>query len=41
MWVRATTCYRKLDGMWTIVHEHQSVPFDPNTGAASLDLEPV
>jgi ketosteroid isomerase-like protein len=40
MWVRATACYRKLDGTWTIVHEHQSVPFDPRTGAAALDLNP-
>jgi ketosteroid isomerase-like protein len=40
MWVRATTCYRKVDGAWKIVHEHQSVPFDPHTGAASLDLAP-
>jgi ketosteroid isomerase-like protein len=40
MWVRATACYRKADGTWTLVHEHQSVPFDPRTGAAALDLEP-
>lgn len=40
MWVRATLCYRKIDGMWTITHEHQSVPFDPESGKASLDLKP-
>jgi ketosteroid isomerase-like protein len=40
MWVRATACYRKIDGKWMLVHEHQSVPFDGQTGAASLDLEP-
>jgi ketosteroid isomerase-like protein len=40
MWLRATTCYRKLDGTWRIAHEHQSVPFDPETGVASLDLQP-
>ena len=40
MWVRATTCYRKIDGTWMITHEHQSVPFDTESGKASLDLEP-
>ncbi|MBC7880983.1 MAG: nuclear transport factor 2 family protein [Anaerolineae bacterium] len=40
MWVRATVCLCKIDGMWTIVHEHQSVPFDSETGKASLNLEP-
>jgi ketosteroid isomerase-like protein len=40
MWVRATACYRKIDGTRALVHEHQSVPFDPQTGNASLDLEP-
>ena len=36
MWVRATTCLRKLDDGWKIVHEHASVPFDPQTGEAVL-----
>jgi uncharacterized protein (TIGR02246 family) len=40
MWVRATTCYRKIDGKWVITHEHQSVPFDGETGRASTDLTP-
>jgi ketosteroid isomerase-like protein len=40
MWVRATTGYRKRDGEWRITHEHQSTPFDPRSGKASLDLEP-
>ena len=40
MWVRATTCFRKIQGEWMIVHEHQSVPFDPESGQASLDLKP-
>lgn len=40
MWVRATTCYRKMGGSWMITHEHQSVPFDMESGKASLDLEP-
>jgi ketosteroid isomerase-like protein len=40
MWIRATVCFRKIDGEWTVVHEHVSVPFDPETGLASMDLEP-
>jgi ketosteroid isomerase-like protein len=40
MWVRATVCLGKIDDKWTIVHEHQSVPFDPETGKASLNLKP-
>jgi ketosteroid isomerase-like protein len=40
MWVRATTCLRQIDDMWMIVHEHQSVPFDIETGKASLNLKP-
>ena len=40
MWVRATTCYRKINGEWMITHEHQSVPFDIESGKASLNLEP-
>jgi ketosteroid isomerase-like protein len=40
MWVRATTGYRKRDGVWRITHEHQSAPFDPSSGKAALDLEP-
>lgn len=40
MWVRATTCYRKIAGKWLVTHEHQSVPFDGESGRASLDLSP-
>ena len=40
MWVRATVCFQKIEGEWKIVHEHQSVPFDAETGKASLDLKP-
>ena len=40
MFVRATTCLQKIDDKWRIVHEHQSVPFDTETGKASLDLKP-
>jgi uncharacterized protein (TIGR02246 family) len=40
MWVRATFCFHRIDGEWRITHEHDSVPFDPATGQASLDLSP-
>jgi uncharacterized protein (TIGR02246 family) len=40
MWWRSTVCYRKLDGKWIVTHEHNSVPFDTETGKASLDLKP-
>jgi ketosteroid isomerase-like protein len=40
MWVRATLCLRRIDDKWMIAHEHQSVPFDVETGKASLDLKP-
>jgi uncharacterized protein (TIGR02246 family) len=40
MWVRATLGCRRSDGEWTIVHDHESVPFDPGTGQALLGLEP-
>ncbi len=40
MWVRATLCCRRTDGRWRIVHDHESVPFDPATGQALISLEP-
>jgi uncharacterized protein (TIGR02246 family) len=40
MWWRSTVCYRRVDGTWMITHEHNSVPFDVESGKASLDLKP-
>jgi len=40
MWWRSTVCYRKTEGSWKITHEHNSVPFNVETGKPSLDLEP-
>ena len=40
MWVRCTVGLQKSDGAWRIVHEHDSVPFDPATGRAVLDAQP-
>lgn len=40
MWVRTTVCFSKIKDKWLITHEHTSVPFDIETGKASLDLKP-
>jgi ketosteroid isomerase-like protein len=40
MWWRATVCYRRIDGKWMVTHAHSSVPFDVESGRASLDLKP-
>ena len=39
-WVRATFCFRKIDGNWLITHDHASVPLDLESGRALLNLEP-
>lgn len=39
-WVRATTCFRKLNGQWLIAHDHVSVPLDLPTGVGLLNLRP-
>ncbi|MBJ6123652.1 YybH family protein [Sphingomonas mollis] len=40
MWFRTTPGWRRRDGRWRIVHDHNSVPFDPASGKGRLDLEP-
>ena len=40
MWWRATNCFRKREGKWLITHIHSSVPFDMETGKASMSLAP-
>lgn len=40
MWVRATLGCEKRDDTWLIVHDHESVPFDPESGKALIDLAP-
>lgn len=40
MWVRATLGCRRVDGTWLITHDHESVPFDPESGMAVIDLAP-
>ncbi|MFC7489733.1 MULTISPECIES: SgcJ/EcaC family oxidoreductase [unclassified Knoellia] len=36
MWVRATLGCRRQDGGWLITHDHESVPWDPETGLGVL-----
>lgn len=40
MWVRATLGCQRIDGTWLITHDHESVPFDAETGRALIDLQP-
>ena len=40
MWVRWTACFRRIDGVWVIVHDHVSVPADLEHGRAVLNLTP-
>ena len=40
MWWRATVFWHTVGGTWRVAHEHSSVPFDPHSGTAALDLEP-
>ncbi|HEY2018430.1 MAG TPA: nuclear transport factor 2 family protein [Bryobacteraceae bacterium] len=40
MWWRATVCFCKVNGTWTVAHEHSSVPFNMESMKASLDLQP-
>jgi uncharacterized protein (TIGR02246 family) len=40
MWVRWTACFRRIDGVWLVVHDHVSVPADLAHGRAVVDLRP-
>jgi ketosteroid isomerase-like protein len=39
-WVRATSCCKRSNITWLIAHEHISVPVDPGSGRAAVDLVP-
>jgi ketosteroid isomerase-like protein len=39
-WVRFTQGYRRIGGHWYAVHDHISVPAEPQTGKARFDLKP-
>jgi uncharacterized protein (TIGR02246 family) len=38
-WLRATIGCERKEGKWRIVHEHTSVPFDPETREAVFSLD--
>ena len=40
MWLRWTACFRRIDGVWLVVHDHVSVPADLEHGRAVLNLAP-
>src|SRR5262249_58443474 len=40
MWLRWTACFRQIDDVWLVVHDHVSVPADPMHGRAALNLTP-
>ena len=39
-WLRVTVGYRKIDGVWKVIHEHVSVPIDMKTLKAVFDSPP-
>jgi ketosteroid isomerase-like protein len=40
LWLRWTACFRRIDGVWLVVHDHVSVPADIAQGQAVLNLTP-
>lgn len=40
MWMRITSTCQRKQGKWQIVHEHCSVPFDPETSKAVFAIAP-
>jgi ketosteroid isomerase-like protein len=41
LWFREILGFRKIDGEWTITHEHSSVPFYMDGSfKAAIDLKP-
>jgi hypothetical protein len=40
MWFRTTLGLRRTGGRWLIMHNHGFVPFNPESGQASLGLKP-
>ncbi len=39
MWVRTTLGLKRVDGRWSMTHEHTSVPFGPDSYEARLNLQ--
>ena len=40
LWLRWTACFRRVDGVWLVVHDHASVPADLEHGQALTSLTP-
>jgi ketosteroid isomerase-like protein len=40
VWLRWTACFRRIDGVWLVVHDHVSVPADLEHGQALRNLTP-
>lgn len=40
MCMRLTSCYRKIDGRWLVVHDHFSVPIDMEGNKPLMNLQP-
>jgi len=40
MWSRGTRIFQRIEGSWRMIHQHVSFPFDPESGAAKMDLRP-
>jgi len=40
LWLRWTACFRRIDGLWLVVHDHVSIPADVAQGQALLHLTP-
>ena len=40
LWLRSTSCCRRIDNKWLITHEHISLTVDFRSGRALVDLKP-
>src|SRR5262250_3720593 len=40
LWLRWTACFRRIDGVWLVVHDRASLPADLEHGEAVLNLTP-
>lgn len=38
-WIRCTSCMKKQQSKWKIVHEHGSLPYNPHTRVAEFSLD--
>lgn len=39
-WSRGTRVFERVDGEWSMIHQHVSFPIDAETGAAATGLQP-